>query len=849
MPSRFPNPVLRYAREVASGDIVLTPDRALLERFAAQRDAAAFTELVRRYGALVFRICLGVLRHRQHAEDAFQATFLVLSQKAGGLRPRVSLGGWLHRVAYRTAQKSRIAAARRARHEARAAAAPAPDPPDPITLSEAHDLLDRELARLPDKFRAPLELCYLEGLTRDEAARRLGWPANTLKSRLEQARERLRRRLGHHGLALPGALAAVLFRETAAEAEAVPFALRDATVKAACALAAGAAPGTVVPDHVVALIEGGWKAVLRTKYLALLALTLGLSLAAAVAAVLHHSADDPRTGPVAGPVADPPVDPPAGRPEAETGERAATRLGLRVHEQAAALDKLPRLSYRTKYRHGIVDSMRATDVSLEQLKRGLSEPVRDADRVGWYHRTFSWDEQWFIYEFLPGETKLSSSIQYLTATDAWDRREAPNTSRRQFVRLAGPEQLWKKIHLFDYCYLRLTPHQFRWGSNIHVDQRMSSAPLEKATWKGVGTEEFGGEGCDVVESAFRRERLWVGRDSGRVRGLLSYRYSGSSADEPLYKSDAVARIAGRTFASQREYATWSKSDATDDQRARIAAHSDDLHAARFPANAMMNELVRFDDYREVAAGVWLPFREVRAIPYPSETEKGKKLIRQSELVVEEVKTDRDLAGRFAELMPADGDPVQDQRFLTPINLTHRAARTDEEIRTLAETQYKKLLQGTEVIKQKVAPIEALVGKPAPALPAEGWVGGPRPEVKGKPYLLHFWATFCAPCRNDLPRLKALEERGVIVIGMHPAGASAEEVEKTTRDWKIGHPTFLAAGEAGAKTPMIGEYPAVVFPYYVLVDAEGRVAGHGFLKELTEKYGAVLAAPPAGAKKP
>src|SRR5262245_59740927 len=227
MPSSQPNLVLRYIRKVATAESAPGPaDRELLERFSTRGDEAAFAALVRRHGPMVFRLCRRVLRNEHDAEDAFQATFLALSRKAGLLRPQQSLAGWLHSVAYRIAQKARVGAARRAKHEGRAAERPAADPLAQITLREAHELLDRELARLPDKFRVPLVLCYLEGLTRDEAAHQLGWSPGTLKSRLEQARERLRRRLSSRGMALSGALVASLFYDEAASA-AVPSALLD----------------------------------------------------------------------------------------------------------------------------------------------------------------------------------------------------------------------------------------------------------------------------------------------------------------------------------------------------------------------------------------------------------------------------------------------------------------------------------------------------------------------------------------------------------------------------------------------------------------------------------------------
>lgn len=292
MPNSQASAVLRYLRKVTAADYALNlPDQELLERFVTRRDEAAFAALVCRHGPMVLRLCQRVLQHQEDAEDAFEATFLVLCQKAASLRPQKSLAGWLHSVAYRIAQKARVAAARRRKHEGRSADRQAIDPLAEITLREAHEILDQELLRLPDKFRAPLVLCYLEGLTREEAAQQLGWPTSTLKSRLEEARERLRRRLAARGLALSGALVASLFYEGTASG-AVPSALLDSTVRAATLVAAGdAAAAGVVSAEVAALAKGVMKGMFISKlYKMTTAVVLALGLAGAGVGVAVHRA-------------------------------------------------------------------------------------------------------------------------------------------------------------------------------------------------------------------------------------------------------------------------------------------------------------------------------------------------------------------------------------------------------------------------------------------------------------------------------------------------------------------------------------------------------------------------------
>jgi RNA polymerase sigma factor (sigma-70 family) len=173
-----------------------------LQRFATYRDEEAFAELVQRNGALVLGVCRRVLGHAQDAEDAFQATFLVLARKARSIRRQQSLGSWLYKVAYRTALRARALAAQR---KVRETAARERQPVLQFTETPEEELrpvLDEEVRRLPEKYRAPVLLCYLQGRTNEEAARQLHCPTGTLKVRLLRARELLRRRLVRRGVAL-----------------------------------------------------------------------------------------------------------------------------------------------------------------------------------------------------------------------------------------------------------------------------------------------------------------------------------------------------------------------------------------------------------------------------------------------------------------------------------------------------------------------------------------------------------------------------------------------------------------------------------------------------------------------
>src|SRR5262245_35974093 len=171
-------------------------DSELLERFVARRDEAAFEALVRRHGPMVLGVCRRILRHEADAEDAFQATFLVLAVKAPCVRPREMVGNWLHGVARNTALKAKAMKLRRGEVERQAGARPGHRHAEDTGALLA--VLDEELSALPEKYRVPLILCELEGRTIQEVARQLDWPQGTVATRLARGRALLAGRLARH---------------------------------------------------------------------------------------------------------------------------------------------------------------------------------------------------------------------------------------------------------------------------------------------------------------------------------------------------------------------------------------------------------------------------------------------------------------------------------------------------------------------------------------------------------------------------------------------------------------------------------------------------------------------------
>ncbi len=249
-----------HRRPVPTGTLTEQTDAQLLKQFASHHDQVAFTALVKRHGPMVLAVCRRVLQDSHAADDAFQATFMVLVRKAGSLTRPELLGNWLYGVAYRVAVKARANAARRHEYERRAPAMPTVDPMLEVTGRELRSVLDAEMSHLPEKYRAPLILCYLEGKTNEEAARLLGWPTGSMSGRLARARELLRKRLVRKGLVLSAGIFAMLLSKSSAAA-AVPDVLCDSTIRGAVIFAhAAPAAAAAVSPSVTALAEEVLKA-------------------------------------------------------------------------------------------------------------------------------------------------------------------------------------------------------------------------------------------------------------------------------------------------------------------------------------------------------------------------------------------------------------------------------------------------------------------------------------------------------------------------------------------------------------------------------------------------------------
>jgi RNA polymerase sigma factor (sigma-70 family) len=349
-------------------------DRELVERFTARHDEAVFEALVRRHGPMVYRVCWRVLQHSQDTEDAFQATFLILAQKLRTLRKRDSLASWLHGVAHRVSLKAKAQAATRRQHEARLGVS-VPVAPDEMPWKELRTVLDEEMGQLPEKWRLPLVLAYLEGRSQDEAAVHLGWSKSTFIRRLDEARQALGRRLSRRGVVWQAALSAVLLSQCVVSA-AVPSALIRSTVESATAVAAGETVIAAISPKVAALTEGVMKAMFVTKLKSVLTVVLVLAALAGGAGLLcqtqaaDQSQDSNKVVQAPKPADNQP--PPQAKPAESTSPKDA-KPGQKVLTPEEAIRLKPKEPVTVKFEVAAVLTMRASKSNMIGANAGFNE--------------------------------------------------------------------------------------------------------------------------------------------------------------------------------------------------------------------------------------------------------------------------------------------------------------------------------------------------------------------------------------------------------------------------------------------------------------------------------------------
>ncbi|MCA9006213.1 MAG: hypothetical protein KDA70_13155 [Planctomycetaceae bacterium] len=519
------------------------------------------------------------------------------------------------------------------------------------------------------------------------------------------------------------------------------------------------------------------------------------------------------------------VTPPAGtdlltRTSSPVNE--ATKLARQVHDDLNVAKHYPAFWVRRLTYSSVVPSMKSEPIrTVHRLKKTLTE--NHVRRPHSQETILAWAPQQFYTVNQTSENgKLSwAQIKYGDAKIAWSREGSPEEPPRHFIRNGISEFADSLFNI--PAQLQVSQQTYWWGVGTHHNIATSSVSPQQATYNELPEEEFAGETCRVLESAGRSERLWVSKKTGRLRGSLSYSHQGYFI--PFYQQDIVTRIAGRTVTSLDDFRSLSK----DGENALSTEKQEQLRIAWAEYHfhhAIPGRLHVFSDYREISPGHWFSFRVQIAGWHHNKLNQGHYDFYSSESIVTELAVNRnDLKKYWVAVFPNEGESIQDQRFGVPVDYKYDKNRTADELQRLVNEQLFKYADSALLIEERTSPIGKMVGKPAPVLPADRWIGE-QPDLKGKSYLIHFWAAWCAPCKNDVPLLNSISKNRT-VIGLHPSGTDMKQIQKTANDSKMTYSTVVAP--PGSKD--IFGYPVKLFPYCIEVDEQGKIARYGTLHEV------------------
>ena len=468
---------LRRTRTVAEG--AQLTDAELLERFARQRDEAAFEVLVWRHGALVLALARRLVRQAADAEDVFQATFLTLARKAASIRRGTALGSWLYKVAYRIALRVRQTAARR-REQSGIENAIAPETRADDELAA---LLAEEVSRLPERYRSAVVLCYLQGATTEEAARLLGCPRGTVLSRLSSARQLLRQRLVRRGVAPAAVLAAVSFSDSISAMP--PVALVASVIRVAAPFAAGRAASSPA----VILAKGALQTMMWNKIKLTVAVVCLLALAGTGTGWLARG----RAGAEAPPtVAEKPAEKPArdtagaDRDRKDRIKRLHAELDMLAEREANQEDQLSKEALEARLRLAEAQD----ELRLAERERDIEREDREKRIKGLAHnialvedrvRSFNPSNKEFKKMLEQEQRELTDQREMLT--QEWERLR-----RDQRARIESLRPLRKQVFLAEENQRRLETRQLRHREEIAAKRQSLFSALQQLEEMRLGLE-------------------------------------------------------------------------------------------------------------------------------------------------------------------------------------------------------------------------------------------------------------------------------------------------------------------------------------------------------------------------
>jgi RNA polymerase sigma-70 factor (ECF subfamily) len=849
MPEKTLTGVLRHIHQIAAVQTGREQsDGTLLDQFIHARDEAAFSVLVERYGPLVLGVCRRILGHADDADDAFQATFLVFARKAASIRRSAALGGWLRRVARSVASNARRERTRRQHREGACQPAVSQERASDIDWHEVHATLDQELQRLPEHYRVPLLLCYIEGQTRDEVSRRLGLSLGVLHGRLERGRGLLRDRLLRRGVTLTAPLLALALGESSTQAAVSPTAVL-ATSRAALQFARGSTP--TVSAQVLSLAREAMKSMFLGKLKLAAAAVLCTGLFVAAAGGFGRSADPAMA------VSSP-------RPEPA---------------QAAGKDAGPAEDPVAKAIRDLQGEWQAVAIEANGKRDTSSDEVTDLRLL------FQRDQIILKNVGVDKSRKLKFKL---------DPTKSPRSI--DLISLDGPDKLQTVAAIYALSKGQLRICQFRAGSRRPTD--FTTRPGDDRVvivLERVGTKKPGAAVAPGKRPGDQAASDWKAIQREWQRGQDDFWDAYSKAKTPDQRSQlqAARRVKAASLAERcLKHATmypdhpaalaalwWAAGlapDTASGQKARALlkngriarADLEDLFravAAYGPAMDRVEELLpavlervkqKLDQRRAARLVAWVCSRSFHG--------KAKEIppyfAQAAELIMAHCVDSPDIANFCEVLAPASGNPppwagkyephlrtilaknkhrlvrLTARYALASVILNSSPARQDEAVKL-----FERFLEDFDGSDPQIASVEKellhvararlgeiqfrAVGKTAPEIEGIDLEGRPMKlsNYRGKVVLLSFWATNCFPCLKLIPHerdlVTRLQGKRFVLVGVNSDG----DVATLANTLKTQHINWRSFRDRRANKPAISdEWQVLGYPTLYLIDRQGII---------------------------
>ena len=515
-------------------------------------------------------------------------------------------------------------------------------------------------------------------------------------------------------------------------------------------------------------------------------------------------------------------------------DAVAQRLGEQIHWRLAAFGELPAFLISTKSvtsYYGMTDGMIGLkdERSLAHLKETLA--IRKFDEtLSDMSATWAWrdnevvatDRNVYLHD---GESFDQASTRTWNGQRGWYQ-----DSVDQFGRYRSFSETFRNHYFRPTTYFHLGNHRFAWADVDDYPHSFvsSTIPVEQADFQSLPDEDFADELCRVIRSIPRKEQFWIGKQSGRLLGCLTFISQGRFV--PLHEVPSLPAIAGQTFETQQAARQWLDNDATDQQKRQVSADWAYLHRD----NQFPGRLTEFSDYREIVPGLELPHTEWRS----SSLHEGVRFayhVERTEVVTTNM--DPDISELVAATLPKVGDTINDWRFGTHVLYEFDPEMPESEIHAKVDEKSTALRENQAAVERLMKPLREMVGRDAPELAGEPLPGKILPKIsrEGKT-LLHFWAVWCGPCKIDVPILNKLSENGLNVIGVHSPGTEAAEVQATASDLEMNYPVMIGdeANGTGLQPDRISGFPVPMFPCSVLIDDGGTVLAVGSLSDVLQR---------------